>query len=570
MTPPQSTTPHAPRTAPRRRPRAQAAQARDHFGDPARTTSQRRYARQHGLPRATLGDWLRRTAPDGLDADSVTFFRSAAGERFLRRLLLALLLVGHHQHALGLRPLGRVLRLAQLDPFVASSYGALHTLAQRLQEDLGTFADAERDRLAQGMAPATLAVCADEHFHAAQPCLVAVEPVSDFVLLEAYRQHRDADTWTAALRDGLRGLPVEVVLLCSDRARGLLACAKDGLQVMHSPDLMHAQRDLLGALLWPLRRQADQAERGLQEAHETVRYWRAEQARDAAGPRRPGRRLDFASRILWAERLEQHAARQVTAGQQRHEQVCAAARGLADDAHPFDPQTGQGREPEAVRQCLQRRLEQVRQVAQQAGLDGPATEGLKKGQAWLTALVGVVAWFWGLARRRVEALGLPETAEQAVYGQLLPGLYWQQQARRGRDAAQRQQRRQLAERLLQQAWRAGGALAALPAEQRDLVARQARQVAGLFVRSSSCVEGRNGRLSLQQHGHGPLSAARLQAQTALHNYFSERGDGTTAAERFFGQKPRDLFSWLLERLPDLPRPAAKRPTKARRTAAQPA
>jgi Family of unknown function (DUF6399) len=566
MTPPQSTTPDAPRTAPRR-PRAQAAQARGHFRDPAHTTSQRHYARQHGLPRATLGDWLRRPTPDGLDPDSAAFFRSGAGERFLRRLLLALLLVCHHQHGCGLRPLGRVLRLAQLDRFVGSSYGALHTLAQRLQADLGTFADQERSRLAPLMAPAALAVCADEHFHATQPCLVAIEPVSDFVLVEAYQPRRDADTWTAALRDGLRGLPVAVVLLCSDRARGLLACAKDGLQVTHSPDLMHAQRDLLRPLLRPLRRQRDQAERGLQEARETVRDWRAAQARDAAGPRRCGRPLDFAGRITWAERLEQYAARQVAEGQQRHEQACAAVRGLADDAHPFDAQTGQGLEPEAVRQRLQRRLEQVRQVAQQAGLDGPAADGLKKGQVWLTALVGLVAWFWGLARRRVETLGLPEAAEQAVYTSLLPGLYWQQQARRGRDAEQRRQRRQLAERLLRQAWRPGGALAALPAEQREAVARQARQVAGLFVRSSSCVEGRNGRLSLQQHGHGALSAARLQAQTALHNYFSERGDGTTAAERFFGHKPRDLFSWLLERLPDLPRPAAKRPSKARPAAA---
>ncbi len=32
-----------------------------------------------------------------------------------------------------------------------------------------------------------------------------------------------------------------------------------------------------------------------------------------------------------------------------------------------------------------------------------------------------------------------------------------------------------------------------------------------------------------------------------------------AAERFFGQKPKDVFSWLLERMPDLPRPARKRP-----------
>jgi len=111
-------------------------------------------------------------------------------------------------------------------------------------------------------------------------------------------------------------------------------------------------------------------------------------------------------------------------------------------------------------------------------------------------------------------------------------------------------------------------LAALPQEQRHEVTRQARQLVSLFARSSSCVEGRNGRLSLQHHGHGPLSAARLQAQTVIHNYFSERSDGTTAAQRSFGQKPRELFSWLLERLPDLPRPAARRPRQDLQTMAE--
>jgi hypothetical protein len=38
----------------------------------------------------------------------------------------------------------------------------------------------------------------------------------------------------------------------------------------------------------------------------------------------------------------------------------------------------------------------------------------------------VVAWFWGLVQRRVQTPDLPEEAEQAVYGQLLPGLYLRQ------------------------------------------------------------------------------------------------------------------------------------------------
>ena len=83
----------------------------------------------------------------------------------------------------------------------------------------------------------------------------------------------------------------------------------------------------------------------------------------------------------------------------------------------------------------------------------------------------------------------------------------------------------------------------------------------MFQRSSSCVEGRNGRLSLQHHGHSRVSERRLKALTVIHNYVVKRPDGTTAAERFFGQKHEDAFSWLLERMPDLPRPAPKRPRR---------
>jgi hypothetical protein len=39
----------------------------------------------------------------------------------------------------------------------------------------------------------------------------------------------------------------------------------------------------------------------------------------------------------------------------------------------------------------------------------------------------------------------------------------------------------------------------------------------------------------------------------------ERSDGTTAAPEFFGSKPRLVFEWLLERMPELPRSARRAP-----------
>ena len=56
----------------------------------------------------------------------------------------------------------------------------------------------------------------------------------------------------------------------------------------------------------------------------------------------------------------------------------------------------------------------------------------------------------------------------------------------------------------------------------------------------------------------PRSETKLQALTVVHNYFIERPDGTTAAERFFETRPADLFEWLVERMPAPARPARRR------------
>jgi hypothetical protein len=571
MTPTQPTSPSPARTDPFRWDPLDAAQACDHFRDPDHP-SQRQYAQQHGIPRSTLGYWLRQAddqPDDQPDADNAAlapearaFFRSAAGELFLRRLVLALFLVFLFGGACGLRCLALFLRRTGLDHFVAPSLGALHALGQTIQAELGTFADEERPRLAAGMEHRHIAVIPDENFHGNHICLVAAEAASGFLLVEQYADSRDADTWTAAFQQGLADLPVTVLLVSGDQAKGIIACAQHGLEARHLPELFHGCRDLCGPLLRPLFRQKEAAEKELQQAQEQVQACchAAEQA--ASGRRRPGRPKDHRRHIGHAETAVLQGNQKVQECCLRQEQALQAVRGLADDFHPFDSQTGAAVEEMAMQERLEQRLQTLEEVQQEAALGAKAEEALARGQRWVESLVAALAWFWGVARILVEELELPAEVEQQVYAQLLPGLYWQEAAGRGRTAAERHQQEELAERLLRAAWAAGGGLSQLGAEQRAAVLRVSQEVVGLFARSSSSVEGRNGRLSLFRHGHTRLSAERLQALTTIHNYLNERADGTTAAERFFGTKPRDLFDWLLERMPALPRPAAKRPKKA--------
>ena len=129
-------------------------------------------------------------------------------------------------------------------------------------------------------------------------------------------------------------------------------------------------------------------------------------------------------------------------------------------------------------------------------------------------------------------------------------------SRRASKAEQRQRLQTLSQSLYVRA--RDGPLRCLDASQQEAVEQMIAQCAGLFQRSSSCVEGRNGQLALHHHGLHRLSTRKLNALTTVHNYFIQRADGTTAAQRFFGAPPRDLFDWLLKRLSLPPRPRCHR------------
>jgi hypothetical protein len=543
-----STPPTRPGTDPFRWSRADVANALDHFPGPD-PCSQRHCAEQLGIPHATFNYWMRHGSPDHGDPVDC-FFRSVAGEDVLRRIVLAALTTFGLQGACGLRPFGTFLERAGLDRFVASSRGALQPLAAHLESALVAFRDGEQAALAQQMKPRTITLVPDEHFHSGQPCLVAVEPVSGFLLVECYRDRRDADTWQAAIAAGTKGMAVEVVQLTSDLARALVCCAEKGLHVAHTPDLFHGQRDLLQPLLLPLTRPVQQAEKDLHKAqqHTAKLDVPAEQVQSP-------QELDA---LINAVRHEVRSEERLEQAQERQDQAVQEVRGVADDYHPFDRHTGRAVNAEEVGQRLSQHVAQLAEVVAAAELGDKPQQAVAKARTWVATLMGVVAWFWSLARARVEELELSAEQERVVFEQLLAGHYWDRAAGRARTADERKRLQEMAAALKKKAWQAGSVLSSLSEEEKKDVEEVARETAGLFQRSSSCVEGRNGRLSLQHHGHSRVSERRLKALTVIHNYMVQRGDGTTAAQRFFGQKPKDVFAWLLERMPDLPRPAQKR------------
>src|SRR6202022_2423502 len=116
-------------------------------------------------------------------------------------------------------------------------------VAHRVEQQIVRFGQEQRKRLSRQMAPKTIALCEDETFHK-DPCLVALEPLSDFILAEKYSPKRDAASWDQAVGEALEGMPVQVIQVVSDEALGIKRHVETGLGAHRGPDVFHVQYEV--------------------------------------------------------------------------------------------------------------------------------------------------------------------------------------------------------------------------------------------------------------------------------------------------------------------------------------
>ena len=522
-------------------------------------TSQRAFAREHDVPRTTLQYWMERKAELDASAACIGFFESPEGLECLHRLLGALHFGLGFLGPSGLRLIMQVVELAGLGPFVANSFGSHQKLAVGMEKEICAFGVEQREKLAAKMQPKDITACQDETFHPA-PCLVAIEPVSNFILLEAYAEGRDAATWNNKFGAAISGLPVRVIQSTSDEGKGLLAHVRTGLGAHHSSDLFHCQQELSRATSVGLAGQVRQAEQRAEDACAAV-VRVAEQARSwAERPHGPGRPPNFEQRTIEAEATAHAANQDLETARARQERARQAIRGIGQAYHPVDLKTGDLRTPAQVTEVLEHCFATVATVAEEANLPERCVQGIRKAHRLLPLFTSTLAFFHSEVKTRVGALGLGPDVTEAIENNLVPAAYLDRAANKASPADARPPLRALAAQL-RDLPRITEMLAALDPAARARVEHVAAECADLFQRSSSCVEGRNGQLSLQHHGMHRISPSRLQALTVVHNFFLRRPDGTTAAQRFFGAQPDVLFDRLLHRLPKPARPATSRRTR---------
>jgi hypothetical protein len=492
-----------------------------------RLPSQRQLAEELDIPRSTLQYWLERGARLDEDPALKAFFESPVGVACLHRLVVAAHVVITLLGAGGIRLVCQFLEMTGLAPFVASSYSAQREVAMDVEKAVVAFGQAERQRLGASMAVKPITVGEDETFHPT-PCLVAMEPASGFILLEKYTEDRQADTWTHCLAEATQGLRIEIIQSTSDEGRSLCHHVEQDLGGHHSPDLFHVQQDLVQGCSVVLASRQRQAAKALAAAL----------AKGTLSPEDNGT----------APPLPSPAYQTVQTIADQQDRVKRAVQGITTAYHPFDLTTGQAQRADQLADALAHHVADLEAVATEAHLPERCLAKIRKAQRVVVKMVATLTFFWTMVQAKVDALALPPAVEHAVSTQLIPGIYLDLVADKVTDPQQRAALRQQSQVLLAPLHQPTGPLASLNDQELDTLEAVALECAHLFQRSSSCVEGRNGQLALHHHALHRLSDRKLTALTTIHNFFIRRQDGTTAAQRFFGSPPKDLFEWLLERV----------------------
>ncbi len=288
--------------------------------------------------------WLNRKSSINASPFLTEFFESPDGLAFLHLLITALHFVFTKVGVASSRNISEFLKLSGLSEFAASSGTTQKVISRSMDKAIIQFAEEERKRLAAKIPKKKISLCEDEIFHP-EICLVAIEPVSNYILVEKYVENRKAEVWNRSVDEALKGLPVTIFQSSGDEGSGLLRHAEKSLKVHHSPDLFHVVYEISKGTSGGLSsavRQAEKAELKAGElARQTMEKKRAAQARNPEGSARYFELFDKTIESAGAKQKE--SSSKLEEARSNQDRVRGARKKISLTYHPYDLESGQKR-----------------------------------------------------------------------------------------------------------------------------------------------------------------------------------------------------------------------------------
>ena len=496
-------------------------------------TSFRRLAKKTKLSKSSVHRLYHRIARRNQHPES-SLWETEAGQNWLRLLILATIFVFALQGGIGCERLSQFFHLLRLHRHIGVSPTALRSLRAQMESAIIDYQQSANETIGKISSEVEVCVAADETFFD-QVILVMLDLPSGYIFVEEITENCQYETWQQRVSNSLKPLGLKVKYLVSDRAKAIVKLALKDLGTHSIADLFHVLYDLNRSIAWELNYLASQLQKQLKMSQEKK-----------AQPELIAQ-IETNQTILQQSRLT-------------YEDCC---HGISTCLHPFDSNQNTPQTTEMVSMRLQEFLHTLQTVQQTHHLKDPRN-GIRKLKNQIESLSAVVDLWWSWVDHCLAVRGCELNVVNWVKEQLLPAVYWQQQVRRTKNPDPRKDYQAAylkALAFLEQ----HPVTVSLSLSTREFWWNWAIWMVSKFQRSSSAVEGRNGYLSQVHHNRRGLSSKRLQVSTVIHNFSLKRSDGTTAAERLFGQKFPDLFEYLVENIGELPQPRKSRKSSKSQT-----
>ena len=461
-------------------------------------------------------------------------WETAEGFRWLIRLVCATIYLFGIRGGIGMDTIAEFFRLIHVDRHIGVSASSLYRLTTRIEAIILEYKETYEHRTGDVV---QVIVGADETFFD-NVILVMIDLGSGYILLEEAAEDRTFLTWQEKALPVLQRLRLRPRYMVSDQAKALTKLALDGFGCQRIPDLFHASHELVKLMGARFASKLSRVKRHLSKALATAALLTETQ--------RSPETIQVQEQVIAALQAEQQ---QLFNGQRRYYDILHA---VSAAVHPFSLSPPTPQTSGEVMLELYDHLDMLDMVRKDYAIVD-SKKRIQKVRTQVEAIASVIDIWWTWVRESLRGYTLdPELTGWLLNG-LLPVVYWYMQVRRTSTAALKQ-KYEAAHKAARERLQRHRLTAELGVEELSRWNSWAEWIVTKFQRSSSAVEGRNGVLSRMNHAQRSIPLQRLKVLTIIHNFGLTRNDGTTAAERLFGEKCPDVFEWIVAQIDDLPLP----------------
>jgi hypothetical protein len=254
-------------------------------------------------------------------------------------------------------------------------------------------------------------------FRGGRPCLVAIELVSNYILVEKFTEDRKATTWQKEIQGRLEGFNVEVGQVVSDLCGAIRSCTK-ALEAEHIPELFHAQREISKATSASLASQQRASEKELSKANETVKKIEDE-------PRRMTKKARERKKWEIKKALEIQGKLKIDCEQKtaRREEVKSAVKEMGKIHHPIDLKTGALQTAAGMGARFNEQFALIEKRSSEAKLSDSSTARLEKAKRAFDAIVCYLIFYFSFYKAFVDDLELSLKQDRFFNDVIFPLAY---------------------------------------------------------------------------------------------------------------------------------------------------